>query len=199
MRTIAVSNIKGGAGKTTTSFNLAAVLAEFGHTVLLIDGDSQGSLTDCLDLRSLGARHTLADVLRGQATIGTAAVRTRIPGIWGVASSPSLDEINRRNLAGERVLLARLPRNLRLRHHRLPARQRSGIAQCVCRVATYPLPRAPRRDGAPGCTARTRAGEGPTRSRRQPQPRFARDLRQRFRCAHSSGASGPGCVALDVR
>lgn len=107
MRTISICNLKGGVGKTTTTFSLASALAELGHTVLTIDADPQGSLTDCFRMREAGA--TLADVLRGHATVGTAAKRTMIPGVWLVPSSPALDEINRKNLAGERVLLARLP------------------------------------------------------------------------------------------
>lgn len=47
MRTIAVINLKGGVGKTTTVVNMAAILAsDYGQRVLLIDADSQGNTTE---------------------------------------------------------------------------------------------------------------------------------------------------------
>lgn len=109
MHTIAVCNLKGGVGKTTTTFNLAAALARLGHRVLVIDADGQCSLSSAFGAEEYVRQGpTLAEILRGQATVGTAAVETRVENVWLVPASPALDEINRRNLAGERVLLARL-------------------------------------------------------------------------------------------
>ena len=50
MKTIAVTNLKGGVGKTTVSVNLGAALAKEGKRVLLVDLDPQANLTDHLGI-----------------------------------------------------------------------------------------------------------------------------------------------------
>ena len=51
-KVIAITNQKGGVGKTTTTVNLGARLALSGHRILLIDADPQGSLTVSLGNKS---------------------------------------------------------------------------------------------------------------------------------------------------
>jgi chromosome partitioning protein len=62
-RVIAVTNQKGGVGKTTTTINLGAALAEKGMYTLLIDSDPQGALSVALGIPAYDLELTLYNIL----------------------------------------------------------------------------------------------------------------------------------------
>lgn len=64
VKVIAIANQKGGVAKTTTTHNLGAAMAAAGKRVLLIDLDSQASLTISVGLEPLEVERTIVDVLR---------------------------------------------------------------------------------------------------------------------------------------
>lgn len=66
-RVIAIANLKGGVGKTTTVLNLAGFAAAAGRRVLAVDTDPQGSLTQILLPESGLAGRTLTDAFRERA------------------------------------------------------------------------------------------------------------------------------------
>lgn len=68
MPIIAVSNQKGGVGKTTSTLNLGAALREMGKSVLLVDLDPQGSLTVAAGVLDVDAiRQSVGDLLMARA------------------------------------------------------------------------------------------------------------------------------------
>lgn len=75
---VAVSNQKGGVGKTTTSINLSAFLAAMGKTVLLVDIDPQGNASSGLGIQKKNLTNTIYNVLLGDIEASDAIVKTTV-------------------------------------------------------------------------------------------------------------------------
>jgi chromosome partitioning protein len=115
MRTIAITNQKGGSGKTTTSVNLAAALGEKGKQVLLIDLDAQASSSTWYGVNDGGKG--LFEVFTGNVNLSDLVHKTATHGVDLVPSSSWLVGTDK-SLAGEvgseiilRRQLERLPKD----------------------------------------------------------------------------------------
>lgn len=112
MRTLAVVNMKGGVGKTTTAVHIAAGMAARGLRTLLIDADPQGNVGHSL---GLAASVTIREVILGEATLADAIVHDVRPGLSVITSTPSAFTLDS-SLAGtvqRETVLARRLRDLR--------------------------------------------------------------------------------------
>jgi chromosome partitioning protein len=108
MRILAITNQKGGVGKTTTCVNLAASLAASKHRVLLIDLDAQGNATTGSGLDKAHLKHTIYHVLIGDKTLKE-VVQPSEKGKFDIAPA-------NRNLAGAEVeLVNEIGRETRLK------------------------------------------------------------------------------------
>jgi len=109
MRKLAVVNMKGGVGKTTTSVHIAAGLALRGHNVLLVDADPQGNVGHTLQLQP---SHTFEEWMTGELPFDAVVMRGVRERLDVVASTPAAFSLERR-LAGETQRETILQRRLR--------------------------------------------------------------------------------------
>ena len=88
-RTIAISNQKGGVGKTTTSTNLATALSACGKRVLVVDFDPQGNTTTSFDVSKDTDKSSYSFIM-GHCNIAESICSTNVPGLDIIPSTVHL-------------------------------------------------------------------------------------------------------------
>ena len=94
-RVISVSNQKGGVGKTTTTVNVAAFLAEMGRKVLIMDIDPQGNAGYGIGINAEEINTTLYEVLIGEIALKDALFKSNIKPISGAFEHPPVGRAGR--------------------------------------------------------------------------------------------------------
>jgi len=111
-RILSMCNQKGGVGKTTSTINLGAALAEYGRRVLLVDCDPQGALSVGLGVNPLQLDRTVYNLLMDRTvTIDDVMLKTHIPGLDLLPSNIDLSAAEVQlvgEVAREQVLLRAL-------------------------------------------------------------------------------------------
>lgn len=110
MKKTAIANQKGGVGKTTSTINLGASLAEYGRRVLLVDLDPQGALSAGLGVPHYELDNTVHNLLvEPRVSIDEVLIKTRVKGLDLVPSNIDLSaaEIQLVNEVGREQSLAR--------------------------------------------------------------------------------------------
>lgn len=101
-KVIAVANQKGGVGKTTTSINLSAALADEGKKILVVDIDPQGNCTSGFGVDKNKQENTVYELLLDDCTINECIIRGVLENIDLIASNI--------NLAASEIELIGIPR-----------------------------------------------------------------------------------------
>lgn len=87
---IAVTNQKGGVGKTTTAINVAFFLAKSGKKTLLVDFDPQGNASSGLGIDKSELEVTMTEVIKGEAGLDQAAVKTEYKNLFVAPTTAAL-------------------------------------------------------------------------------------------------------------
>lgn len=89
-RIIAIANQKGGVGKTTTSINLSACMAEAGRKILVIDLDPQGNTTSGLGVDKSELENTVYELMLDECTVKQSVHKTSIENLDLIPSNVNL-------------------------------------------------------------------------------------------------------------
>ncbi len=89
-RIIAISNQKGGVGKTSTCINFSAGLALKGKKVLVVDMDAQGNATTGLGISKSELKNSIYDVLINEVPVKSVIVKTDVENLYVLPSSIDL-------------------------------------------------------------------------------------------------------------
>ena len=89
-RIMAIANQKGGVGKTTTSVNLGASLAELGYRVLVVDLDPQGNATTGLGINARNLQASVYDVIMSDTAIEDCVEPTSLKNLFVVPATIDL-------------------------------------------------------------------------------------------------------------
>lgn len=87
---ISIANQKGGVGKTTTSINLTAALADAGKKVLIVDVDPQGNTTSGFGVDKNEQENTVYELLLDECTVNEAVLHDIYPGVDMIPSNINL-------------------------------------------------------------------------------------------------------------